>query len=99
MGLMPEVFVFLGIDIFLAMSLLSPFLRCRPERLPMDITSEDGYGVDPLGNGDSTDPDDISGFHLFLPRKWRGSKLVAHRDSDSRSPSASHKPQHIRVLT
>src|SRR2546426_1037768 len=80
-------------------SRICPFQCCRPECLPLGSTSEDGYGIDLRGNRDSTDTNDISGFHLFFHRKWWRSKLLARRDSDSRSPSTRHQPQHIRVLT
>src|SRR6266550_3292448 len=64
----------------------------------MGTASEDGYGIDLLGNGDGTDPDDISSFHLFVPRKSRRSKLLARGISYPSCPSTSDQPQHIRVL-
>ncbi len=64
----------------------------------MGTTSEDGYGIDFLGNGDGTDPYDISSFHLFVHRKWRRSKLLARRISYPSCPSTRDQPQHIRVL-
>src|SRR2546425_1886522 len=65
----------------------------------MGTASEDGYGIDFLGNRDGTDPYDISSFHLFVHRKRRRSKLLARRISYPSCPRTSDQPQHIRVLT
>src|SRR2546426_7072426 len=81
----------------LSLSRICPLQRSRPERVPWGSASENGHGIDFLGNDNSTDCYDLSGLRLFLPGKRGRSKSLSRCDIDSVSLGLRYQPQHIRV--